>query len=107
MKLGLCTNKVEEGFRIGVCEYQWAHYNKLPKMAATSVSVCMVSPSWLLHLLETLQDQQVILTQALFKLLHLPWVPECMRFCVCLVDLPKVSPAGLQNQMFWELVFLA
>ena len=59
--------------------------------------------------------QQEDLIQVPFKLLLLPWVPEHMRFCVCLlrVESPshsslallKVSPAGLQSQMFWGLVF--
>ena len=30
----------------------------------------------------SLQDQQVGLTQAFFKLLLLPWFPECVRFGV-------------------------
>ena len=32
---------------------------------------------------ETLQNHQVDLMQASFKLLLLPWVPEHLRFCVC------------------------
>ena len=42
-----------------------------------------MSSSYLLPLQETLQDHQWVLTQALFKLLLLLWVPECVRFCVC------------------------
>lgn len=40
------------------------------------ISTCLL-PFW-----EVLQDQQVGLTQALFKLLLLPWFPECVRFGV-------------------------
>ena len=38
---------------------------------------------FLLPLWEILQDQQVGLTQAPFKLLLLPWVPEGVRLCMC------------------------
>ena len=51
-------------------------------LASNSVYVPRVSCSCLLPLWEILQDQQVGLTQAPFKLLLLPWVPEYMRFCV-------------------------
>ena len=50
------------------------------------------------------------------KSLLLPWVSEYVRFCECPLRvesisyiplaLPKASPAGLQSQMFWGLVFL-
>ena len=39
-----------------------------------------IIPLW-----KTFQDQQVGLTLAPFKLLFLPWVPEHLRFCVCLL----------------------
>ena len=45
-------------------------------MAAASVPVPWMSSSCFLPLQETLQDQQVGLTQASFKLLLLLWVPE-------------------------------
>lgn len=62
---------------------------------------------------ESLQDQQVGLTQAPFTLLLLPRVSEHVRFCVhplrvesishSHMALLKVSSAGLQSQMFWGL----
>ena len=51
-------------------------------MAAASVYVPRVSPSCLLPLQEALQDQQVHLTQALFKCLLLPLISEHVKFCV-------------------------
>ena len=51
-------------------------------MAAACVHVSRVNCSYLLPLLETLQNQQVCLTQAPLKLLLLPWVLEHVRFCV-------------------------
>ena len=52
-------------------------------MASASYYVPRVSTSCLLPLQETLQDQQVGLTQGHFKLLPPPWVLECVGFCVC------------------------
>ena len=51
-------------------------------MAATSVSVSRNILSYLLPLQETLQDQQVGLTQVPLKLLPLCWDLEYVRFCV-------------------------
>ena len=85
-------------------------------MATTSVYVLRVSPSCLLPLLEALQDQQVSLAQATFKLLLLPWVSECeilrtsfnsgVSESYSSLALLNASPTGLQSQMFWELIFL-
>ena len=79
------------------------------------MSVSSVSSSCLLPLWEALQDQQVGLIQALFKLLFLPWVLEHVRFCVHFLRvesishsplaLLKLSPAGLPSQTFWGLIF--
>ena len=90
--------------------------NELPEVATTSVCVPRVSSICLLPVQETLQDQQVGLTQAPLKSLPLPWVLEHVRFCVrslrvesvshSPLGLPKVSLAGLQSQMFWGLLFL-
>ena len=55
---------------------------ELPKMAAASIFFPWVSPNFLLPLREALQDQQVGLPQAPFKMLLLPWVSECVRVCV-------------------------
>ena len=41
------------------------------------------SPSDILHLLEALQDKQVGLTPASFKVLSLHWDLEDVRFCAC------------------------
>ena len=60
-------------------------WNELPELAAASVFIPSVSSSCLLFPWETLQDQQVGLTQAAFKLLLLPWVPEHVRCCVSLL----------------------
>ena len=93
---------------------------KNPTMVSTSTSVHRVESSpkngccqypyvprgsyiCFLPLQETLQDQHIGLTQAPIKLLFLPWVLECVRFCVCplrvkspfpllLWDSPKSSP---------------
>ena len=72
--------------------------------------------SCLLPLWEALQDQQLPLTPDPFKLLLQPWVLEHVRFCMPPLRvesashgplvLPKLSPASLQSQMFWETIFL-
>ena len=90
--------------------------NKLPKMAATRICVPRVTPVASMSLWETLQDQQVGLTQAPFTLLLLPQDSEHVRFCVhplrvesispSPVALLKVSSAGFQSQILWGLVFL-
>ena len=64
-RLGPKASKVQGGFQNG-----------------SSVCVPRMTSSCFLFLWETLQDQQVGLTQAPFKLLLLPWVPEHVRFCV-------------------------
>ena len=79
-------------------------------MAAASVCFPGASASCLLPLLETCQHQQIDLTQALFKLLLLPWVPECEKFSVHSLRVeflfptasgsPKSKSPGLQSQMF-------
>ena len=51
-------------------------------MAAASVYIPGMSPSFLLPLQETLQDQQVGLIQVPFPLLLLLWVLEHVRFCM-------------------------
>ena len=54
------------------------------------------------------------LTQDPFKLLLLPWVSECVRFCLCPLSvesvfptshltLLKASPTVFQSQKFWRL----
>ena len=65
-------------------------------LASTSVCVPRVTSSCLLPLWETLQDQQVGLTQAPFKLLLQPWVLECVRFCVHPLRMESLSPTA-----FW------
>ena len=68
---------------------------QVPKMSAASVYVPRVSCSFLLPLQEILQDQQVSLTQAPFKLLLLPWVLECVRFCVHPLRVESLFPTAL------------
>ena len=69
--------------------------DELPKRAAAHVCVPRVNSSCLLLLWETLQDQQLGLTQATFKLLLLPWVPEHVRFCVCPIEVQSLFPKAL------------
>ena len=63
----------------------------------------MVSPSSLLSLWEALQDQQVGLTQAAFKLLLLLWVLEPVRFCVCPLRMESLFPPALclPQKLYW------
>ena len=68
--------------------------NELAKMGG-SVCVPRVSPSCLLPLWETLQDQQVGPRQASFKLLLLPWVLERVWFCECPLRVESVFPTVL------------
>ena len=82
-----------------------------PQRAATNIFLSRLCPSYLLPLQKTLQYQQVGLIQAPFKLLLLP----CLGFGMCdILCIPfmcevffhsslsflKVSPSGLQSQMF-------
>ena len=46
---------------------------------------------------ETLQDQQVSLGQSSIKLLLLPLVPGCMRFCVCPLRVKSLFPSILRS----------
>ena len=85
-------------------------------MAASSFYIPIVSSSCLLPLQETLQDQQVDLTQAPFKLLLFPWVLECVWFCVhpLRVESRFPQPSGTHKSksrwpskpMFWGLIVL-
>ena len=72
--------------------------------------------SCLLPLWEALQDQQLPLVQAPFKLLLQPWVLEHVRCCMSPLRavsisygplaLPKVSSADHQSPIFWEIIFM-
>ena len=72
-------------------------------MAAASVCVPRVSSSCLLPLQKALQDQQVGLTQAPFKWLLLPWLPERVRFCVVVESLSHVWLFGIP----WTVAYQA
>ena len=84
-------------------------------MAATNAYVPRVSCSCLLLLREILQDQQVGLTQAPIKLLLLPWVLECVKFCGCPLRVKSLSPKSYgtpeikahwpSKPVLWGLVF--
>lgn len=87
------------------------------KNATGNVYVPRGNPSCLLPLQEALQDHQVHLAQASFKLLALCLCLEHERFLHVLfksrvsvsyspLALPHTSAAGLQNQAFWGLVFM-
>ena len=56
--------------------------DKIPEMASASIYVPRGSFHCLLLLQEALQDQQMGMTQAPFRLLTLPWVLEHVRFCM-------------------------
>ena len=59
------------------------HFENGPfKIVVSSVCVPRRGPCCLLPLWKSLQDQQVALSQASFKLLLLALVSECMRSCV-------------------------
>ena len=80
--LGPSANKLEGESQTDACQHQCPHGKTGSQNCSASVSVPRVSSSCLLPLWETLQDQQVDLTQAPFKWLLLPWVLECVIF-VC------------------------
>ena len=90
---------------------------RAPRNDCHQCRVPRVSSSCLLPLREALQDQQVGLIQAPFKLLLLPWALDPVRFLWAPFNsgvsishsplaLPKVSLAGLQSQTFWGFIFL-
>ena len=56
--------------------------DKIPEMASASIYVPRGNFHCLLLLQEALQDQQMGMTQAPFKLLPLPWVLEHVKFCM-------------------------
>ena len=64
-------------------------------MAATIVCIPRVSSNCLLPLWGGVPDQQVGLTQAPFKLLHLPEVLECVSFCVSPFKVESPFPTSL------------
>ena len=86
-----------------------SHRWMLPSISTTNVYVPKVGHSHLPLPQENPQDQQVGLAHASIKLLLLPLVLVCVRFCVhplrvksispIPVRLLNLSPAGLQNQM--------
>ena len=69
---------------------------RAPQISVTSMYVPRVSSSCLLPLQESLQDQQMGLTQAPFKLLPLHWVSDHVRFCVCRTRTESLFPTALQ-----------
>ena len=84
-------------------------------MAATSVFVPTVSCSCLLPLWETLQDQQVGHDPGFYQVITSALGPRACEILYALfvksfpprpLKLLKVSPAGLQSQMLWGLLFL-
>ena len=113
--LGPEANNVEGGLKSGACQHQcpWGRMSSPEWPPPVSVFTGWAARS--------LQDQQVGLTKASFKLLLLPWGQECKISCapfkseVSISSSPlkvspppallKVSPAGLQSQMLWGLIF--
>ena len=91
--------------------------NELPEMTTTSIFALKRSPSCFLPLQKALQDQQMGLTQAAFKLLPLHWDLECVRFCMCPLRVASLfpttlwlshtqAPLALQSLTFWGPIFL-
>ena len=79
---------------------------RAPKNGCRQGLCARVSCSSLLPLWEALQDQQVGLMQAPFKLLLLPRILECVRFCMhSPLALLCACPTDLQSQTFLGLVF--
>lgn len=85
-------------------------------MAGTSILVPRGSPSCLLLLRGSVQDQQVGLTQASFELLPLNWDSVHVRFlCMSfksgvsvfynLLALPNMNTAVFQSSKFFWLIF--
>ena len=117
MGLGPEASKLEGGFQNDTCQHQSPHGRTSSQKWLPLVSVFpRVTSICPLPLWETIQDQQVRLTQSPFKLLLFPWVLEHVRFCVCplrvetishgSLALLKLSSSGFQSQTFWGLVFL-
>ena len=86
-------------------------------MFAASIYVPNGNQLCFLSLCEALQDQQMNLTQAPFKLLPLYWNSEHVKLCMSPLRVESLfpialwlshytSPADLQSQMFWALIFL-
>lgn len=93
------TNWLEGGLKSGTCLYQCPHgrtsFQKwlLPASVPSTLDI----PTCLLSLQKALQDQQVGLTQAFFRLLPLCWVLEHVRFCSCpLGAIFSCNPSALQ-----------
>ena len=88
--------------------------DKTPEMASASIYVPRGNFGCLLLLQEALQDQQMGMTQAPFKLLPLLWVLEQVilhAFChsgislfYSLLALIYTHPTGLQSQPFRGLI---
>ena len=85
---------------------EWAPQNNFGQCLYTQdkLQFPLVSP-------EAVQEQQVGLSQSSFKLLLLSWVPGHVRFLCTpfksgvsisnsLLTLPKISPIGVQSQVF-------
>ena len=110
--LGPAATKLKGGFQNASCQHQ------CPCGSMSSLSGChqclcpRASSSCPLLLQETLQDQQVVLTQSPFIWLLLPCeiVSAFFNSGVFIshnpLSLLKVSPAGLQSQTFWGLALL-
>lgn len=65
------------------------------RMAAASACEPRGSFICLLPYQEVLEDQQVGVTQAPFRLLLLPWIPEYVGYCICPLRVESVSHSPL------------
>ena len=64
-------------------------------MAAASACEPRGSFICFLPLQEALEDQQVGVTQAPFRLLLLPWIPEYVGYCMCRLRVESLFPTAL------------
>ena len=93
------TNWPEGGLKTGTCLHQCPHGRTRFQnwLLPASVPSTLGLPACLLSLQEALQDQQVGLTQAFFRLLPLCWLLEHVRFCLCpLGAMFSCNPSALQ-----------
>ena len=69
--------------------------NEHSELADASVLCPRVSAASCLPVRKAFKDQHVDLTQDLFKLLLLPGVLKCVRFCVCSLKVESLFPKAL------------
>lgn len=88
------ADKLERGFQNGTCQHEHPYgtmsfYKWLLPVTMSQDELQLPPNSW-----EALQDHQVGLTQAPFKLLSCLG-PQCMRFYVCPLRVESLCPMAL------------